>query len=189
MIVGLTGYAGTGKDTVGVMLVREGWARLAFADNVRALALAANPHIATSWSPHLADVERLVDIVATEGWDTAKRRYPEVRRFLQALGSGVRNVLGDETWIEAAMSQLSGFQGVNVVVTDVRHENEAAAIRSHGGVIVRVNRPGVEPANDHVTETGVDDILADYPLPNWGDLNTLRLEVTSLLGWLGRRVR
>jgi hypothetical protein len=39
-----------------------------------------------------------------------------------------------------------------VVITDVRFANEAAAIRSWGGEIIRIDRPGVGPVNGHVSE-------------------------------------
>lgn len=178
-IIGLTGYATVGKDSVGAVLVARGWVRVSFADNVRALALAADPLILIG-APHL-HTQRLSTVVAAEGWDRAKAR-PEVRRFLQAIGSGVRDVLGDQTWIDAALDQADGFWGVaGVVVTDVRHSNEAAAIRDRGGVIVRVVRPGVGPANGHVSEVGVDDIAPDYRIANDGGLGDLGQQVDTML--------
>jgi hypothetical protein len=195
-IIGLTGYAQTGKDTVGAMLVERGWHRIGFADNVRALALAADPLVRTLWRRPDGGLnertERLSVVVARVGWEDAKRNA-DVRRFLQDLGSGVRDVLGETTWIDAAMQKIDVYSGghpepAGVVITDVRHENEAAAVRARGGIIARVTRPGVGPANDHVTEVGVDAIAYDGWITNDGTLVDLEREVEELLedvaaGW------
>lgn len=190
-IMGLTGYARSGKDTVGQILVEQGWHRVAFGDKVRELALAADPLIPEPGGIHgLTTSERLSVLVARSGWDAAKAE-PEVRRFLQAIGTGVRGVLGEETWIDAALQEVAdvaahvGLGGAvppaGIVVTDVRHQNEAHAVRARGGVIVRVHRPGVRPANAHVTEVGVDHITADQALVNNGTVEDLRAAVDTML--------
>jgi hypothetical protein len=186
-IIGLTGYGYTGKDSVGLVLIRRGWHRIAFADNVRALALEANPIIGASG---VGRPIRLADEVEAEGWDEAKKS-PEVRRTLQAIGTGVRKVLGETSWIEAAMRDLDipGLDllweegSAGVVVTDIRHPNEAEAIRSRGGKIVRVHRPGVGPINGHETEAGPDLIAADWSIVNEGTLADLDRAVDSTLGY------
>ena len=49
MILGLAGYATSGKDTVGRYLVEEhGFTRLAFADTLKRFALAVNPIVFAS---------------------------------------------------------------------------------------------------------------------------------------------
>ena len=45
MIIGLTGYAGAGKDEAANALTAQGWRRFSFADAVRELLLEINPII------------------------------------------------------------------------------------------------------------------------------------------------
>jgi dephospho-CoA kinase len=46
MIIGLTGYARTGKDTVASVLVKDfGFERIAFADPIRELLYELNPKV------------------------------------------------------------------------------------------------------------------------------------------------
>ena len=42
------------------------------------------------------------------------------------------------------------------VVSDMHYRNEAQAIRHRGGVLIRIERPGVGPINDHISEHDLD---------------------------------
>lgn len=173
--IGLIGYAGSGKDTVADHLVRHGFARVAFADPVRDVLLSINPLVTR-------DGLRIREAVAAQGWDTAKRQFPEVRELLQGLGEGVRTALGESVWVEHALRRLDALRGP-VVVTDVRYHNEAHALRSRGFTLVWVRRPGVGPANSHASETGIPVERADVVLTNDGSIQELREAVdTQLLG-------
>ena len=141
-LVGLAGYAGSGKDAAASALVDAGYARRGFADALKDLA------------------ERI-------GWDGAKDDTG--RRLLQELGVGCRNVLGADVWVDALMGRITG----PTVITDVRFPNEVTAIANHGGIVVRVVRPGVCPARGHISETSLDDL--DLPvIVNDGSLDELR---------------
>jgi hypothetical protein len=56
-------------------------------------------------------------------------------------------------------------------------------MRSHclGGKLVKVSRPGFGPANQHVSETGLEDYEWDYELQNNGSLDDLPAKVASML--------
>jgi hypothetical protein len=63
-------------------------------------------------------------------------------------------------------------------VTDIRFANEAAMIRDLGGVLVRVERPGVGPVNEHVSE--VMPFEADHTLLNDGSIEQLHDTIRRL---------
>ena len=135
MIIGLSGYARSGKDTVAGMLMGiHHYDRVAFADTIRTLLLAMDPLVMHGDIPF-----RLEDIVESKGWETAKTEYPEIRRLLQDLGVGGRELLDDNVWINAALKDFD--KDDKVVVTDVRFKNEADFIKSRGGRIIRVDAP------------------------------------------------
>jgi hypothetical protein len=151
MLIGLMGYAGSGKDTVANELIARGWERRAFADALRSVALETNPIVT-----HIDHI-RLSEVVSDIGWDRAKREYSEVRKLLQNLGMGVRNHIGYDAWVDAAFKDRDLNR--NLVITDVRFLNEAERVKAEGGFLVRVVRPGTEAVNGHVSEHE----LADYP--------------------------
>lgn len=170
-LIGITGYLRTGKDSVAKLLVDEfGYTKLAFADPLREMALAIDPYISLIGVPEglgLAPFENrlyseLIDMI---GYETAKS-IPDFRRFLQRLGTdGVRNVLGDSTWVDLAVKRARSIlrDGGRVVFSDVRFPNEANAIHTLGGAVWRTIRPGYG-GSGHVSETALDDIIPDLVL-------------------------
>lgn len=176
MLVGLSGYAQSGKDTAANALRELGYERIAFADVLRSAVYALNPL--------LPDGRRVQDIVDEMGWDRAKVNFTEVRTLLQRMGTEVgRNLLGDNIWVDTALRNLS--DDGKYVVTDCRFPNEAEAICSRGGVVFRVIRPGVERANDHPSETSLDDYDFDGILLNDGTLEEFSQSVVRQFNQTG----
>lgn len=143
-IVGLTGFAQHGKDTVGARLVSKyGYTRYGFADGLRDMALVLNPVIPVE--PYYN--ERLVTLVERDGWELTKRNG-EVRRFLQQLGTdAVRDMVDDDIWLNVLWNKVAVERGKHkerqpIVITDVRFINEAASIHIQGGQVWRVERYG-----------------------------------------------
>ncbi|WP_370942593.1 hypothetical protein AB5J62_26275 [Amycolatopsis sp. cg5] len=156
--VGIVGRKRSGKDTIGGTLVRDfGYTRLAFADPLKSLAYSAGPLVQSG--------EPLAAVVDRYGWEAAKDRYPEIRRFLQELGVGVRDTLGPDAWIKNLTDRVRLVHGP-VVVPDVRFLNEADELRARGFVILRVTRPGLVDTDRHVSETESDAIRADLTVRN-----------------------
>lgn len=179
LLIGLHGLAESGKDTVGGLLARQlRAATVAIADEVRADLLVLDPLVT-------ADC-RLSQLVAAIGWDAAKR-CNEVRRLLQVFGTEiVRERVADENhWIRRAREAINAplLAGRSVIVTDVRFDNEAHAIRGRGGVIVRVVGRGglVGEPGEHVSEWGISPQLIDDELVNDCDLDQLPDRVLELV--------
>lgn len=184
-IIGLTGYATVGKDTVGQMLVQRGYTRVSFADQVRDLAYEVNPYIqGPVRTEHGVMVfpgfTRLQVIVDRMGWQQAKMGSPEIRRTLQALGNGARTVLGERVWIDGALRRAAELG--DAVITDVRYVNEGAAIQEAGGLIVRITRDGTGPLNDHPSETEVAGVHHDFLINNSSTLDLTERQVEQILG-------
>lgn len=157
-IIGITGYARHGKDTIASVLVRElGYSRCALADRMKELLLVLDPYTD-------ADYERLSDLVDAGGWEHAKS-FDEVRRLLQFFGTQVgREGLGEDVWIGALAKATPGFYADRkVVIPDVRFTNEAAFIRRLGGQVWGVERPdfdnGLGVNGTHASERDIPLLL------------------------------
>ena len=165
--LGLTGGANVGKDVIAKMLVEDGWTRVAFADPVREMALAIDPLVPIEYSHTV----RLSQAVRDRGWEGAKK-IVEVRQLLQVIGTdAVRDMLGKDTWIDIAFDKIDRADSP-VVVTDVRFENEAQALREIGGQICMITRPGAHCERDHRSESLT--IEPDFNIDNSGTLDDLR---------------
>jgi hypothetical protein len=165
-VIGLTGYAQSGKDTLASILVeRYGYRRVAFADAIREFIYEVNPMVSCSPTGYLKDLVNLV------GWDNAKQE-PQVRRLLQDLGVAARKLIDEDIWVKVALRSVS--PGDRVVITDVRFENEAKHISELGGQLWRVKRPGVEAVNAHISETQMDGYKVDQIFLNNGSIDDLK---------------
>jgi hypothetical protein len=163
-----------------------GWRRDAFADRLRSFLYALDPWVTVSVDVGVARLSKLVDAY---GWDRAKRTFPEIRRLLQRCGTEAgRQVLGAQVWVNALMNDFDP-ENEALVVTDVRFPNEADAIREAGGVVVRIERPGVGPHTDpggwvHESDVALDHYDFDVTVKNDGTIEELHdrlLSVTQLI--------
>jgi hypothetical protein len=143
MIIGIVGFLGSGKGTVGDILIQNyGFYRLSFADAVKDAV-----SVIFSWPRHLLEGDTQESREFREKPDAfwSKRFGYEVtpRYMLQLMGTEAgRDVFHKDIWIHALERKLAMFD--NVVVPDVRFPNEIDFIRKVGGKIVRVKR-GPEP--------------------------------------------
>lgn len=183
-LIGLSGYARSGKDAAAECLVNAGWTRRAFADKIKDSLVALDPliHRSEGWPIHLSS------LVEYMGWDYAKEALPDVRLLLQRLGTEVgRQILGEEVWVDALFDSLE--DGGSYVITDARFTNEAQAIVDRGGLMIRIERPQTDPAVDgggvvHISETALDDWEFDRVVINNGTLEELHEKVRrTVSGW------
>jgi hypothetical protein len=177
MIIGLSGYAQSGKDTVAKVLVEKyGYRRVAFADPIRDLLYGMDPLVPKGYGESVINY-RLQDLVDSYGWEKIKVDYPEVRRLLQDVGVEARRLFGDTFWIYQALSDVAPQD--KVVVSDVRFENEAQWIQEFGGQIWRIKRIGTAAVNDHVSESEMDGYKVDQIFVNNGTVSDLEMLIRT----------
>ena len=176
MLIGLSGYARSGKDTVAELLcLNYGYKRVSFADPMRQALYVL--------SPKLDNIVRLSEYVDDYGWDVAKQNQ-EVRRLLQVFGTEVgRKMFGLDFWIDIALKDLSG--DTQVVISDVRFPNEADAIAKLGGSMWRINRKNHSAVNGHASEHAMDNYMFNHVIYNDETLDDLSDEVFMLAKNLG----
>lgn len=203
MIIGFTGFAQVGKDTAANFLVERGFKRIAFADILRQSLYNLNPYVVLEErfdyvdgvmrKPELVRVRNLVDKM---GWDSVKVVYPEIRELLQRMGTEVgRDLYGENFWVNMAMKGIrthyseddSGGWGVlevvgDYVITDVRFPNEEQAVHKRNGRIFRIERPGTDAVNSHISDTGIASLAVDGVIENTGDLDQYRAAVLEAVG-------
>lgn len=180
-LVGLVGYARAGKDSAASALTRHrSYQRVAFADPLSAILLGLDPLVEVPpafGNRYGAPVVRYSELLERVGYERAKE-FPEVRRLLQRIGGGHRRLFGPDYWVEIGRAKWRRLE--RAVVTDVRYQNEADAIRADGGVIALVTRPGVGPVNGHDSERLPAAIAPDFHLDNDGPIEELWLQALSI---------
>jgi hypothetical protein len=174
-LIGLAGYAGTGKDTVRAMLQYLGYTGFAFADPIRKM---------------------LRQLLSDSGIDDRfihDRAFKEVaihelgvsyRQMAQTLGTEWGRNLVPDFWLRIAQAYLDDqvdMGGTHFTVSDVRFVNEAQWVRQNGGVIWRIERPDVVPVRAHTSEQELYHFKADTVLHNTGTVGDLHHAVVSAL--------
>lgn len=110
-----------------------------------------------------------------------------VRRILQWWGTEYRRAQDPDYWTKAwgrKVSQLD-VEKMYLLVDDVRFMNELSVIKEHGGLIIKIDRPGFDGANNHASETSLDDYAAwDGKILNDGSLDEFKGKVENLVAEL-----
>jgi len=177
MIIGLSGYAQVGKDTVANYLVeRYDFVKVSFADPIREALYRLDPKV------DIADMRGVSLRAAVDGlgWENTKVDSEDTRKLLQRMGTEVgREMFGEDFWVNQGL--LKASQHDNVVFADTRFENEANAIRKHGGQVWRVHKHDHGPVNNHPSETALDDYRFDWTLPNYAGIEDLYVLIDSIM--------
>lgn len=210
MIVGISGHAGAGKDTIADRLVEQhGFVRVGFADPMKRFC------------------QEVFDFTDEQVWGTIEHknrpdpRYPRVverglrgdvceylapRYALQTLGTEWGRDCYPNLWIDYALrvartllgggwqydsreglcDEPGAFPVQGVVFSDCRFANEIEAVKRAGGVIVRVVRPGfggevgIAGHRSEAEQRGIPDAEFDHVIHNAGTLEDLAAEVDRL---------
>lgn len=170
-VIGITGKARSGKDTVAEMILTEyGGYRYSLADPIRAM-LKAGLGIDMN---DLYWQERKEEPIPAFGGKSP-------RQMMQWLGTEWgRQLVHDDLWITLATQQLAN-RGAGMIVPDVRYENEARWVRRFG-LLIHIVRPGVTPVNAHISENGVSYEAGDRTIFNDGSLADLQNHIREILG-------
>lgn len=203
-IIGLTGKAGSGKDTVCGFMKEWGDAngvevrRFAFADALKESAArslgftAGNTEQCVAFCNELKQPGMEVQIANYARPEPGVASFITGRQFLQFFGTeGHRDVFGEEFWVEQLFERILEscvdlLDGI-VVVSDVRFPNEGSAINNateYEGIddaeIWEVVRPEQEKVEAHASEAGLRDGQIEFEIINSGDLIDLQNLVNSV---------
>lgn len=175
-IIGISGKAGAGKDTLAQMLVLELY-RYGECKTI-----------------HFADVLKTAASKATgiprSTFDTQEGKASEikwlgmtVRELLQKFGTAIREGVDPDFWVKSLFNIYEDKDFI--IIPDVRFPNEAKAIKDRGGILIRIERDGAGAGN-HISETALDDYKEwDYVINNNKSLEELKKMGKNILGLKG----
>ena len=140
LIIGITGYKGSGKTSGAEHLHQVGFTRVRFAGILKQMLRV------------LGCEEQDVDGDFKE-IPSALLCDKTPRFAMQTLGTEWgRQMIGDDIWVNAWRKRVESYgDHTPIVVDDLRFENEAQAVLALGGFLIWVRRPGHNPT-DHASE-------------------------------------
>jgi len=204
-IIGLTGKARSGKDTAARCIHQHILNHTATVDFEYSYALGLEAFAA----PLKSMVAMLLDFFGKgeimnpatlqpyiDG-ELKEELIPEIgaspRKLLQTLGTEWgRQTIKDDIWIACMLERIKkysmildhGFAGVIIVITDVRFDNEATALKELGATLVEIKRddvPDVVGDAPHGSEAGVSVDMIDRVVYNNGTLEEFAYELVDKL--------
>lgn len=182
-LIGLTGRKRSGKDTFAQALVEVGFRQVAFADPLRQAVAGLDPIVGfeervDEFGFRVVEPIRFRTAVERYGYEEAKDRFPEVRLVLQRFGTeGIRRI-DPGFWMRLARERILASE-TPLVFTDCRFPNEADMIRSEGGKVIRIDRPGLPDDDTHPSETALADYPVDAVIRNDGTLDEFRVKAET----------
>ena len=206
MIVGITGFIGSGKDTVAKMLVEKGAVQDSFAAPLKDLCASV-----FGWPRDMLQGDTVESRDLRETPDMYWTRKLGIDQFtprlaLQLLGTEImRTHFNQDIWLDSLEYRIrkNEQQDTMVVVSDCRFKNELDLIKELNGIVVHVIRDelpewyetavhankGSVPAK-HTMETRFAKVHAsewkwvgydfDFVIKNSGTLEDLQTEVDSM---------
>lgn len=169
-IIGITGRAGSGKDTAAEVLVKErGFQRIAFADPIRQMIEVLGVDCTTR-----AAKEQPI------GWLGVTPRY-----LMQTLGTEWgRRLIDENLWLlvmENSLELAEQTGATGVVIPDVRFDNEAELIHDLGGQVWHIARQRAQKVEAHASEAGIQPEYVNQWILNDGSIDDLREQVVAIM--------
>lgn len=188
-LIALNGFKRSGKNTVANLiaeLVPGKTVQVGFADKVKHLSALALGYEGTD-----EELVLFMDHLKENGWVSSRlddefegtQKVIPGRSYLQNVGSEARAVLGDTIWIDQVLPRVQ-WSSYNpgatfypntdvVVITDLRFPNEAERVLGLGGVVWRINRPGID-SDGHASEQRLEGNLVSEEIYNYSTIEDLK---------------
>lgn len=184
-IIGFLGVKSSGKDTAGQYLIDKfGYTKHALGDPVKQICKTmfnlsdeqiTDQKLKEQTDPRWGLSPRtMFQRIGTEfGQIKLYRLFPELKNYVPYRTLWVKIF---EQWLENHPESL-------VVITDLRFEHEINAIKSNGGIIVKINRD-TGLIDNHISEIDINQInkdLVDYEIDNNYAVEDLYSQLDSII--------
>jgi len=188
MIFGIVGKARSGKNTFADFLsealyekTHRTFIQMAYA---KTLKDRIQSDFDLSWEQLWGDEKEIEDkryqkqMTTLTGTVNTPVSYWTPREIMQAYGQFFR-IIDYDFWVKELFRVMEDKEFENVIITDIRHPNEADPIKKRGGYIIKIQSEreitSTVHNQEHISETAMDNYKrVDFIIANNGTLHDLR---------------
>lgn len=166
MVIGICGFARSGKSTIADYLVKEhGFKKVGFKDALVADMKEKFPDLLQL----LANMECMMRLKKKGEYtidDLFNDKPSLMRALMQNYGTNVCRNRDPQCWVKAWNKTVRASKQ-NIVVDDVRFFNELSAVTEMDGILIRVKRPDIKSAGNHQSEKEQTLFIEDFLIEAW----------------------
>ena len=198
MIIALSGWKQSGKDTLAERLILEqGYVRLSFADTLKEM-VSKTYDIPLEWC-HSNDKKETPlsqypvrtqdafgEVLHDFMWGEYRKDQDDTLchtpRSLLILEGSVKRSVTSDFWVKTVVSIIKANPNNNYVITDVRYRSEMKQLKEEFDdqvKSIRVNRFADSPSDDP-SERDLDNFVFDRVIENTGTLEDLYKQADNL---------
>ena len=203
-IIGLTGFAKSGKSTAAEVLKEMGGQELAFAKHLKDVCSLVFDVQRTHFDDqNFKEVEFYMPTLLTSAhvgtildyFEVPMRQRPNAilkhsgryllspRHIAQYVGTELLRSVSTDIHVDMAFKLNEGTTAPFLICSDVRFENELVAVQRAGGVVVGIKRSAATPQGDkvHGSEAEIPELLSrsTYVVHNEYEIDYLKEFVSS----------
>ena len=182
-IIGICGFIGSGKDSIGNVLIKErGYVKLSFASVLKDIV-----SLVFGWDRKMLEGDTQESRKWREDvdeWWSKRLNIDNLtpRWVLQNWGTDVlRNHFHEDIWLASLERKIINSGIKKVVITDCRFENEANFIKKLGGRVILVVRDSQTMYSNHPSETTILKLNFDLIIHNYSTLEDLEHIVRNIV--------
>lgn len=189
VVIGISGIKGSGKDTIADHLVEHhNFIKVSFADVLKDGCKAI---FGFNDRQLYGDLKEVID----DNWGITPRQAMQFvgtdlfRNQIKLLMPWIK----DTFWIQCTLNKIKQIQentetcNKNIVIADIRFENEVDAVKQINGKIINITRDNLtyNDACEHESEKYIDHLDYDHKIYNNSSFTSLYLATENVLTLLG----
>lgn len=160
-IIGITGLANTGKDTLADYIIKNNgsYLKTAFAKPIKDMMI---DYLGFTYDQCY---DQKLKQEKDSFWDLSPREV------MLLIGTQLfREHWRYDFWVKLMEKTIIDHKDNNYIISDVRFENEAELVKNLGGIVIKVIRPNNPIKVEHISEKGFNEKFVDYTIVNDGTL-------------------
>ncbi|MGD9679022.1 MAG: hypothetical protein AB7V16_11830 [Vulcanibacillus sp.] len=182
MIIMLSGYKRSGKDTVANYLVNEyGFTRYGFADPIKEIS-----YILFDWKKE--DDEVLKEVI-DERYGFSRRQFWQyfgtewAQYQLPNQFAEFSKKIGRNFWVKKFENLYKSNPNINYVISDYRFPHEYEVLKEYNPKCIQIHRD-IVASDCHESEKYINDLHTNYYLKNDCDLIQLERRVKTIMSFI-----